>query len=133
MKSALLRSLKSSIIRLPRPTSASRSPFTIVYFWADGIQSPNYKLEINSSDLAENCGVMAPGVTDLPVDQLEKTIHLNDEQLKGLDALKAASSQVGDILQGVCSSEVAQTPLDRLDSVQIRYDPGVGDRVYTAR
>jgi LTXXQ motif family protein len=76
----------------------------------------------NSSNLAETCGGMAPGVTDLPVDQLQKTIHLSDEQLKALDALKAASSQAGDILKAACSSEVAQTPLGRLDSVQKRIE-----------
>jgi hypothetical protein len=76
----------------------------------------------NGSNLAETCGGMAPGVTDLPVDQLEKTIHLSDKQLKALDALKAASSQAGDILKASCSSEVAQTPLGRLDSVQKRIE-----------
>jgi hypothetical protein len=57
------------------------------------------KSSSNGSNLAETWGGMAPGVTDLPVDQFEKMIHLNDEQLKALDALKAASSQAGDILK----------------------------------
>jgi hypothetical protein len=61
-------------------------------------------------------------VTDLPVDRLEKTIHLRDEQITALDALKAASSQASDILKASCSSEVAQTPLGRLDAVQKRID-----------
>jgi hypothetical protein len=76
----------------------------------------------NGSDLAQTCGGMAPGVTDLPVDRLEKTIHLSDEQVTALDALKAASSQASDILKASCSSEVAQTPLGRLDAVQKRID-----------
>jgi hypothetical protein len=76
----------------------------------------------NGSDLAQTCGGMAPGVTDLPVDRLEKTIHLSDEQITALDALKVASSQASDILKASCSSEVAQTPLGRLDAVQKRVD-----------
>jgi LTXXQ motif family protein len=76
----------------------------------------------NGSDSAQTCGGMAPGVTDLPVDRLKKAIHLSDEQITALEALKAASSQASDVLQSSCSSEVAQTPLGRLDAVQKRID-----------
>ncbi len=77
---------------------------------------------INGNDLAQTCGGMAPGVTDLPVDRLEKTLRLTDEQIKGLDALKAASSQASDILKASCSSQVALTPVGRLDAAQKRID-----------
>src|SRR5262249_48521983 len=50
----------------------------------------------NGTDLAQTCGGLAPGVTDLPIDRIETTLRLTDEQLKALDALKGASSQASD-------------------------------------
>jgi hypothetical protein len=79
-------------------------------------------LTVNGSELAQTCGGLAPGVTDLPIDRLEKTIQLTDEQLKTLDTLKAASSQASDVLKTSCSSEVPLTPLGRLDIAQKRLD-----------
>jgi len=76
----------------------------------------------NSTDLAQPCGGLAPGVTDLPIDRIERTIHPTNEQLKVLDGLKVASSQASDILKASCSSEVLLTPLGRLDTVQKRLD-----------
>jgi hypothetical protein len=76
----------------------------------------------NSNDLAQTCGGLAPGVTDLPIDRIEKTIQPTDEQRKALVALSAASSQASDVLKASCSSEVMFTPLGRLDSVQKRLD-----------
>jgi hypothetical protein len=70
--------------------------------------------------LAESCGGLAPGVTDLPIDRIEKAIAPNDEQRKTLDALRTAASQAGDILKTNCSNEVPLTPLGRLDAVQKR-------------
>jgi LTXXQ motif family protein len=72
--------------------------------------------------LAQTCGGLAPGVTDLPIDRIEATIRLSDEQLRALDALKAATSRASDVLKGSCSSEVPQTPIGRLDAVQNRID-----------
>jgi LTXXQ motif family protein len=76
----------------------------------------------NRTDLAQTCGGLAPGVTDLPIDRIEATIRLTDEQFKALDALKTASSQASDVLRSSCSSEVPQTPLGRLDAAQKRID-----------
>ena len=39
-----------------------------------------------SSDLAQTCGGLAPGVTDLPVDYIEEAIKPTDEQRKALVA-----------------------------------------------
>jgi len=72
--------------------------------------------------LAQTCGGLAPGVTDLPIDRIEATIRLSEEQLRTLDALKAASSRASEALRGSCSSEVPQTPIGRLDAVQNRID-----------
>ena len=76
----------------------------------------------NSNDLAQTCGGLAPGVTDLPFDYIEQAIKPTGEQLKALVELKAASSQARDALKASCSSEVLLTPLGRLDTVQTRLD-----------
>jgi len=72
--------------------------------------------------LAESCGGLAPGVTELPIDRIEKAIEPNDEQRKALDTLRTASSQAADILKANCSNEIPLTPLGRLDAVQKRID-----------
>lgn len=77
---------------------------------------------VDSKDLAETCRGLAPGVSDLPIDRIEKTIQLNDEQLKTLDALKAANSRASELLKTSCANEVSLTPLGRLEAVQKRID-----------
>jgi hypothetical protein len=76
----------------------------------------------DSADLAQSCGGLAPGVTDLPVDNIQKSLQLSDDQLKSLNALKAASSQASEALKASCSSELSLTPLGRIDTVQKRLD-----------
>jgi hypothetical protein len=76
----------------------------------------------NSAELAQSCGGLAPGVTDLPIDNIQKSLQLTDDQLKTLNALKAASSQASDALKASCSSELSLTPLGRIDTVQKRLD-----------
>ena len=61
-------------------------------------------------------------MTDLPIDSIQQSIQLTDDQLKSLNALKAASSQASDALKASCSSELSMTPLGRLDTVQKRLD-----------
>jgi ABC-type transporter MlaC component len=73
-------------------------------------------------DLAQSCGGLAPGVTDLPIENIQQSLQLTDDQLKSLNALKAASSQASDTLKGSCSSELSLTPLGRLDTVEKRLD-----------
>jgi hypothetical protein len=76
----------------------------------------------NNVDFAQTCNGLAPGITDLPIDQIEKSLRLTDEQLKALDALKTASSQASEALKASCSSKIALTPVGRLDTVQKRLD-----------
>ncbi|MEJ2376256.1 MAG: Spy/CpxP family protein refolding chaperone [Pseudolabrys sp.] len=76
----------------------------------------------NNLALAQICSGLAPGITDLPIDRIEKSLRLTDEQLKALDALKAASSQARATLKASCSSEVPLTPVGRLDAMQQRLD-----------
>ena len=76
----------------------------------------------DSADLAQSCGGLAPGVTDLPIDKIQQSLQLSDDQLQSLNALKAASSQASDALKASCSGEMSMTPLGRLDTVQKRLD-----------
>ena len=76
----------------------------------------------NRADLARSCGGLAPGLNEFPVDRIAATISLTDEQLKALDALKAALPQAADVLKAYCSYELPQTPLGRLDTAQMRID-----------
>jgi hypothetical protein len=76
----------------------------------------------DSNDLAQSCGGLAPGVTDLPVDNIQRSLQLTNDQINSLNALKAASSQASDALKTSCSSELSLTPLGRLDTVQKRLD-----------
>src|SRR5262245_5179963 len=76
----------------------------------------------DNKDLAQTCSGLAPGVSDLPIDRVEKTTQLNDDQLKALDALKAATSKASELLKSSCASEVSLTPLGRLETVQKRID-----------
>ena len=76
----------------------------------------------SSADLAQSCGGLAPGVTDLPLDRIQQSLQLTGDQLKSLDALKAASAQASDALTASCSGEVPMTPLGRLDMAQKRVD-----------
>jgi hypothetical protein len=76
----------------------------------------------NNVDFVQTCNGLAPGITDLPIDQIEKSLHLTDEQFKTIDALKTASSQASDVLKASCSNTVSLTPVGRLDAVQKRLD-----------
>lgn len=76
----------------------------------------------NAEELAQSCGGLAPGITDLPIDRIQTSLQLSDEQLKALDALKSASSQASNVLQASCTNEVPLTPVARLDEVQKRID-----------
>ncbi len=76
----------------------------------------------NGPALAQICSGLGPGITDLPVDRIETPLHLKDDQLKALDALRTASSQASDILKASCLSEISLTPVGRLDAMQKRVD-----------
>ena len=76
----------------------------------------------DSAELAQSCGGLAPGVTDLPIDKIQQSLQLSDDQLKSLNALKAASAQASEALKASCSGELSLTPLGRLDTVQKRLD-----------
>ncbi len=77
---------------------------------------------VPTGDAAQACGGMAPGVTDLPIDRIARTVHPTGSQVAGLDGLKSASSRANEVLKAACPSEVPLTPVRRLDVVTKRLD-----------
>jgi hypothetical protein len=73
----------------------------------------------------ESCTGLAPGVTNLPIDQIRQTVHPTADQEAALDDLSAASSQASDIIKSSCPSSVPLTPIGRLDAAEQRLDATV--------
>src|SRR5262249_57251714 len=63
---------------------------------------------------------LAPGVTNLPIDQIRQTVHPTADQEAALDDLSAASSQASDIIKSSCPNSVPLTPIGRLDAAEQR-------------
>src|SRR5262245_59397153 len=68
----------------------------------------------------EACTGLAPGVTDLPIDQIARAVHPTGDQVAALDELKAASAKAADVLKASCPTEVPLTPVARLDALEKR-------------
>jgi hypothetical protein len=68
----------------------------------------------------ESCTGLAPGVTDLPIDQIRQTVHPTADQEAALDDLSAASTRASDAIKSSCPSSVPLTPIGRLDAAEQR-------------
>jgi hypothetical protein len=75
---------------------------------------------VSTTNPAETCNGLAPGITDLPVDRIEQKVHPTGDQIAALDALKTASSRASEVLKASCPDEVPLTPASRLDAMQKR-------------
>lgn len=73
-------------------------------------------------DVAKLCEDRGPAFTDLPAEQIERAINLNDDQRAKLDALKTASTKAADISKRGCISKMPTTVGGRLDAVEKRVD-----------
>jgi hypothetical protein len=71
---------------------------------------------------AESCGGLAPGVTDLPIAQIRKTVQPTGDQTADLDALSAAAAKANTIVASSCPSDIPLTPVARLDGAQHRLE-----------
>jgi len=83
---------------------------------------PDRSRESSAEILAplETCSGFAPGVGDLPIQQLEKIVDATADQRAALSDLKVATAKASDVLKLSCSSETPLTPVSRLDSMQRR-------------
>ena len=75
-----------------------------------------------TTEAFESCTGLAPGVTNLPIDQIRQTVHPTADQEAGLDDLRAASSQASEVIKSSCPTSVPLTPVGRLDAAAQRVD-----------
>ena len=68
----------------------------------------------------EICAGFAPGVSDLPADELGKIIDATDEQRTAFADLRSATVKASEILKASCPAETPLTPVSRLDAMQLR-------------
>ena len=68
------------------------------------------------------CSGQAGSLTGLPIDQIDRTIQPTGDQRVGLDALKAASAKVTDILGTSCPTEIPMTAPGRLAAMENRLE-----------
>ncbi|HZL31061.1 MAG TPA: Spy/CpxP family protein refolding chaperone [Pseudolabrys sp.] len=71
-------------------------------------------------DDAKKCGEAKPGLTNLPIEQIEDAIKPNDKQGAALDALGEATVKAVGVLQAACPSETPLTPPGRLQAIETR-------------
>lgn len=73
------------------------------------------------SSSANTCGGAKPGLIDLPIDQIEATVHPTNAQQRALDQLRQASSNAVNTLSSNCPDVIPGTPVGRLDAMRNRF------------
>ena len=73
----------------------------------------------------KSCIGLAPGVANLPIDQIRQTVHPTADQETALEYLGAASSQARNLIKSSCPSSVPLTPIGRLDAAEQRLDASI--------
>jgi hypothetical protein len=107
-----------------RPNEVSRGGNTAARgrYAARTEQADRQALTETNTAALESCTGLAPGVTNLPIDQIRQTVHPTADQEAALDDLSAASSRASDIIKSSCPSAVPLTPIGRLDAAEHRLD-----------
>jgi hypothetical protein len=77
--------------------------------------------ETNAAAL-ESCGGLAPDVTNLPFDRIQRTVKVTADQEAALDDLKSASDKANDIVKASCPKDIPLTPISRLEAAAKRLD-----------
>ena len=75
-----------------------------------------------NTDVLESCTGLAPGVTNLSIDQIRQTVHPTAGQEAALDDLRAGSSQASDAIRSSCPASAPLTPVGRLDAAAQQVD-----------
>jgi LTXXQ motif family protein len=75
------------------------------------------RAETNTEAL-ESCAGLAPGVINLPIDQIRQTVQPTADQEAALDNLRAALLQAREIIKSSCPAAVPLTPIGRLDAAE---------------
>ncbi|OYX80226.1 MAG: hypothetical protein B7Y77_00835 [Bradyrhizobium sp. 35-63-5] len=71
-------------------------------------------------DDARKCGEAKPGLTNLPIEQIDDALHPNKSQEAELDNLANATVKAVGILQAACPSETPLTPPGRMQAIETR-------------
>jgi hypothetical protein len=71
-------------------------------------------------DTGSTCKDPKPGLANLPIEQIQDTVHPSEAQQANLKELGDATNQAVSILQNACPEEVPMTPPGRLDAMETR-------------
>src|SRR3569623_2070662 len=69
---------------------------------------------------ARKCAENKPGLTNLPIQQIEDAVKPTDQQQAALDALGEATVKAVGVLQAACPSDTPLTPPGRLQAIETR-------------
>ena len=106
----------------PRPNYVSRSGAARGGNVAKTEQADREARAPTNTDVLESCTGLAPGVTNLPIDQIRQTVHPTAGQEAALDDLRAGSSQASDAIRSSCPASAPLTPVGRLDAAAQQVD-----------
>ena len=84
--------------------------------------SPDKALTETNTQAVQSCGGLAPGVTNLPIEEIRQTVHPTADQEAALDDLSAASSKANDIIKSSCPTAPPLTPVGRLGAAEQRLE-----------
>jgi hypothetical protein len=87
--------------------------------------NPNEARAETNTEALESCTSLAPGVTNLPIDQIRQAVNPTPDQEAALENLSAASSQASEIIKSSCPAAVPLTPIGRLDTAERRLDANI--------
>ena len=73
-----------------------------------------------STDDAKTCAEAKPGLTNLPIEQIEDVIAPNDKQQAELDKLGEATVKAVGVLQAACPAATPLTPPGRMQALETR-------------
>src|SRR5262249_27260179 len=73
-----------------------------------------------NTEAVQSCDHLAPGGTNLSIEQVRQSVHPTADQGSALDDLSAATSQASDMIRSSCPTAVPLTPVGRLDAAQQR-------------
>jgi LTXXQ motif family protein len=85
-------------------------------------QSDGDALAETKTETLQRCTGLAPGVINLPIDQIRLTVRPTTDQEAALDELSAASSQASHVVKSSCPTAALLTPVGRLDAAKQRVD-----------
>jgi hypothetical protein len=75
-----------------------------------------------ASGVTALCDPRAASFAQLPVDRIERTIQPTQQQEVAFEKLKAASTSAAASLQASCPAKAPETPVERVDAVEMRLD-----------